>query len=614
MSNSASSAGTNVGGARDKNDENEEQGRKTALLYLRVSTKDQAEMGGEAEGFSIPAQREACRRKARDLDADVAEEFTERGESARSAKRPELQRLLRYLAEHRVDYVIVHKVDRLARNRVDDVEINLAIQAAGAKLVSVTENIDETPSGLLLHGIMSTIAEFYSRNLANEVIKGSTEKARRGGTVGKAPTGYLNVRRVEDGREVRTVEIDPERGPLMRWAFEMYATGEWTMRGIHTALMEKGLTSTGGPRTPSKPLSLSNLARLLRTPYYTGLVTYRGVTYPGKHEPLVSAELFQRVQDVLDAHGRSGEKQRKHHHYLKGTVFCGQCGSRLCVMHTKNRHGTVYPYFFCLGRQERRTNCRQQVVLIELVEGRVLAEYAKVRLTVDEAAALRTFVMDLWTEHHAEASYEQERLTKRITELSNERGKVLQAYLADALPLELLKTEQHRIDRELTDAERLLGATEQSGENMAKGLEMALAFLTSCHATYELAGPKVRRRMNQALFERIEVSDEDDAESTIVEPYRLLLHEDVWREVRRRDSGQVPPRRQMRGPETEEPTPAFAGVGSRKDWLVGEGGLEPPRPYGHWHLKPARLPFRHSPEKQRARVARVPSVWTRRAG
>ena len=66
----------------------------------------------------------------------------------------------------------IHKIDRLARNRADDVEINLVLQRAGTTLVSCTENIDETPSGILLHGIMSSIAEFYSANLANEVLPG----------------------------------------------------------------------------------------------------------------------------------------------------------------------------------------------------------------------------------------------------------------------------------------------------------------------------------------------------------------------------------------------------------------------------------------------------------
>ncbi len=139
---------------------------------LRVSTKEQAERGGRDEGFSIPAQREATMRKAHDLDAVVVEEFIDAGESARKADRPELLRMIEYVKTNEITYCIVHKIDRLARNRADDVTIHLALKQARVTLVSVTENIDETLSGMLVHGIMSSIAEFYSRNLATEVSKG----------------------------------------------------------------------------------------------------------------------------------------------------------------------------------------------------------------------------------------------------------------------------------------------------------------------------------------------------------------------------------------------------------------------------------------------------------
>ena len=91
-----------------------------------------------------------------------------------------------------IDYVIVHKLDRLARNRADDVDINRILDQTSTRLISTTENIDQTPGGILLHGIMSSIAEFYSRNLANGGIKGMGEKARNGETLGKAPLGYRN--------------------------------------------------------------------------------------------------------------------------------------------------------------------------------------------------------------------------------------------------------------------------------------------------------------------------------------------------------------------------------------------------------------------------------------
>lgn len=152
------------------------------VSYVRVSTREQAERGGTTEGFSIPAQREANQRKAAELGARVVREFVDAGESARSADRDGLREMLAFIAATRVTFCIVHKLDRLARNRVDDVKIHEALLAAGVTLVSATESIDQTPSGMLVHGIMSSIAEFYSRNLATEVTKGLSQKVAQGGT------------------------------------------------------------------------------------------------------------------------------------------------------------------------------------------------------------------------------------------------------------------------------------------------------------------------------------------------------------------------------------------------------------------------------------------------
>lgn len=227
---------------------------KFAVSYLRVSTRGQAERGGGAdEGFSIPAQREANKRKALSMGAIVGKEFVDRGASAKSADRPELQKMLEYVKENadRVDYVIVHKVDRLARNRGDDIDIMRTLRECGVQLVSVSESIDDTPAGMLLHGIMSSIAEFYSQNLANEVKKGMGEKVKNGGTITRAPLGYLNVHRVDDkGREERTVVLDEQRAPLIKLAFEEYATGNWTVNDLAEHLAACGLTTRATPKIP----------------------------------------------------------------------------------------------------------------------------------------------------------------------------------------------------------------------------------------------------------------------------------------------------------------------------------------------------------------------------
>ncbi len=148
-----------------------------ALAYYRVSTSEQANTSYDEDGFSIQAQREYCQRKATDLGAQIVEEYVERGKSARSADRPELQAMLRRVADDPdIKYVIVHKLDRLARSREDDVQIGMLLAKHGVKLVSATENIDETPGGKLVHGIMATIAEWYSGNFKPRSPQGTTQK------------------------------------------------------------------------------------------------------------------------------------------------------------------------------------------------------------------------------------------------------------------------------------------------------------------------------------------------------------------------------------------------------------------------------------------------------
>lgn len=512
-----------------------------AVVYVRVSTKDQAERGGEAEGFSIPAQREACGRKATSLDATVAEVFIDAGESAKTANRPELQRMLKYVAENDVRYVIVHKVDRLARNRLDDALINMELGKAGATLVSCTENIDETPSGALMHGIMSSIAEFYSRNLANEVIKGSVQKAKNGGTIGRAPTGYLNVRKYETGVETRTVEIDPERGPLMAWAFEAYSTGEWTLRHLLDELTQRGLTSPPTRRTPAKSLVLSNFHRLMRHPYYKGTVRYKGVEYDGRHAPLVDAPTWHRVQEILDAQGNAGEKHREHPHYLKGSVFCGACGSRLIVSKNKGRRGKVYDYFVCLGRQKKANVCLQKAVPIDLVEAKVEDHYRDVQPSAELLQRLRQVLLVELAEGRAFAGKERGAQARRIRKLEDERTKLLDGYYAGAIPLDLMKLEQTRITSEMNHANERVEAMSAEFDVIETNLEQAVTLAGNWHDAYLRATPTERRLLNQAIFERLYVDEHGEIVHEYAEPFGLLLGKSMVSSIIERvDAAELP--------------------------------------------------------------------------
>jgi hypothetical protein len=182
----------------------------------------------------------------------------------------------------------------------------------------------------------------------------------------QAPIGYVNTRQRIDGREVRVVAVDPDTAPHVQWAFEAYATGGYTIHTLAEALTARRVASIRGARR-GRPLVNSYVAKLLTNRYYLGYVTIKGSEYQGKHQPLITQAVFDQVQRVLEAHDVSGEKQRIHHHYLKGSIYCGQCQRRLCFTLAKCR----YPYFFCLGRHRRLTTCDQPYLDVEAVEAGV---------------------------------------------------------------------------------------------------------------------------------------------------------------------------------------------------------------------------------------------------
>jgi site-specific DNA recombinase len=576
---------------------------KRAVIYLRVSTAMQADTDYSDEGFSIPAQREACLREAERLGAVVVDEYVDRGESARSADRPQLKAMLERLKYERdIDLVIVHKVDRLARNRQDDVEIVVAIKAARAKLVSATEQIDDTPGGKLMHGIMATIAEYYSANLATEVVKGLRQKAKLGGTPGKAPVGYINVIERSDGKTLRTVVIDKERAEHVRWAFEAYATGDYLLRELVEELDNRGLRSLTRGSKGDKPLSKSVVEKMLKNPYYIGFVTYEGVRYQGRHEPLISLELWEQVQAVKAGRAHSKEKPSQHPHYLKGTLFCGCCGARLGVTKIRNRHGVIYSYFYCLGRQRDLQSCRQGHVPMEKIERAIEDQWMLIQLPEPQIAAIRRAVL----EHIGGAREAQvnDVLAKerRLSKLESEREKLMEAYYANAIPVDVLRREQQRIGDAMIATRVALDRAAEDLSGIEGGLEQLISLVADCGRLYLTAPMTIRRQLNQAVFEKIFVDHDVVGSVYLRQPFEGLIgptfelavdSELRSRRYRRANSPVVTEQeiedaiRQILGNESEAADGCLADPvsspdslkrtpGSNMSLLVPPGGLEPP--------------------------------------
>ena len=500
------------------------QQRGRAAIYLRVSTEEQARVGGGAEGYSIPFQRDACHRKAAELGLAVVEEYVELGRTATTVNRPAFRKMFQEIEGLGITHVIVHKLDRLSRSPKADYFVDSGLEKARANLISVSEYIDDTPQGKLNLQIQRGMASYYSNNLATEVIKGLTEKVAGGGTPHRAPHGYVNRQRLEGTADIRWVEVDHERASHVRWAFEAYATGDWTLLGLVAELEARGYRTRPTAKMPARPLSRSSVYRMLSNPYYIGIVSYKGAYHEGSHEALVSMDTWLRVQDVLAAHNTAGEKDRKHPHYLKGSIWCGACGGRMIFTRNKGKSGRSYDYFFCLGTKGIQARCARPHVRVDKVEIAVTDFYQAMRLPAYKVEQIRRVVRDEIERQHVEASHLAAAADVALVRVRREREKLMEAHYAGAVPLDILKTEMARLTREMNEAEKQVAQAAHSLAELGQRLDNALGLVEHCGRLYTAATSKERRMLNQGFFARLFLDEDGGVEyAEMQEPFASIM-------------------------------------------------------------------------------------------
>jgi site-specific DNA recombinase len=553
---------------------------RRAVLYLRVSTPSQVNTDFDPEGISIPAQREVCQRKAASLGLEIVGEYVEPGRSATTVDKRIAYRemLARIRTVGDVDCVLVYKLSRMNRNRIEDALVVDQLRKMGVTLLSATEAIDGTRTGQLLHGVVAAVNEFRSAEDGADISDKMAYKASRGGTVGLAPIGYLNTKTIVDERKISTVAIDEERAPHVRRAFELYATGEYSVKTLHAVLTADGLRTRPTAKRRAQPLSLSKLYKLLRNRYYAGYVVHRGVAHPGRHDALISEELFAKVQAVLDERDTTSTKQRTHTHYLRGLLSCMRCGSRLVYMEVKG-HGGEFAYYAC-SRRHRTHACDLPYIAADILEARLVKAWPQA-ISLDEldriaiAQALRSEIIG--NDYDA---LRVQRLDATLAKLDRERRKLIEMAYADAIPLDLLKSEQDRIAREQVAARADKAAAEQATpDNLLDVYDQAANALQRGSAAYATADDTSRRGLIRAFTRNIKVDLHDE---------KIELAE-VWSEINRsaahirtQKRATAPPTkatsRRNRPRSTQNPGPIDWGQGSKISPLVELRGFEPLTP------------------------------------
>ena len=401
-----------------------------AVIYARYSSDSQREE-------SIEGQLRECTAFAEKNGITILRHYIDRAFSAKTDNRPEFQAMIKDSSKKLFDMIIVWKLDRFARNRYDSARYKAQLKKNGVKVVSATETISDGAEGILLESMLEGMAEYYSADLAEKVVRGMTENALKckynGGT---PPLGY-----VIDSEQY--FQIDPLTAPFVLEAFKRYDEGA-TMTQIRDWLNEKGIKNTR-----RQEMTYNSIQHMLNNRRYIGEYSYREVIIPDGIPAIVPKDLFDRVQEKMAKNKKGPARHKAEDDYLLTTkLFCGCCGAYLCGESGTSRTGKVHHYYKCVSVKKKRTECHKKPVRKEWIEDLVVGETMKMVMDDKAIEAIVSMLMDLQDRDNVNVPLYEQQLREADTAISNLLNAIQQGILTRSTKARLEELENRRDELE----------------------------------------------------------------------------------------------------------------------------------------------------------------------
>jgi site-specific DNA recombinase len=342
--------------------------------YCRVSSREQ-----EETGYSLDSQKKLLHDYSVSKGLKIQAVFSVSESASGHKQRQEFERMLDKLKKERIKIIVCEKVDRLTRNLRDAVRIDEWINEDPEREVHFAKenwilSKDSKSGDRFLWNIRVSTAQFYTDNLSEEVKKGQKEKIAQGWLPTRPPVGYMTIG--EKGRKIHV--SDPDRAPLVKKMFDLYATGDYSLQRLHKTMIGLGLRARTG-----KVIPLSRMADLLANPFYCGKIRWKGNITDGNQEKIITPEVFNAVQEAMRR--KDAPKYSKHNYLFKGIMKCADCGGAVTWQMHK---GWVYGYCNLYRGCPKKSSVREDKVDEEVIEllGRIqfknsrIYEWAKVAL------------------------------------------------------------------------------------------------------------------------------------------------------------------------------------------------------------------------------------------
>lgn len=345
------------------------------FLYARKSSESE-----DRQVQSIKDQVNRLKELAKDLNLEVVKEFTESKSAKQPNNRPIFDEMLKKIERGEADGILCWQINRLSRNPVDSGKINWMLQQGIIKSIQTVDKEYLPDDNVLMFSVESGMANQFILDLKKNTIRGLKGKIERGWLQGKAPQGYIN--------DVinKTIIKDDERFDVLRRMWDEMLTGNYTVPKLLDKLNDEwGYLTRKTKRSGGRPMSRSEIYRILNDPFYYGYFKYKDKIHKGNQEPMITLGEFERVQEILGATKKPKQKTRTFS--FTGIIRCGTCGCSITaeekskVIKSSGKRAT-YIYYRCTKRKTD-VKCHEPAVNLETMEKQIIKEIDKYTIPED---------------------------------------------------------------------------------------------------------------------------------------------------------------------------------------------------------------------------------------
>lgn len=479
---------------------------KSCIVVARVSSKDQ-----EVEGYSLPSQVKLLTEHAQRKNLDIKHVFTISESASKKDERKEFNKILKLAVEEAIDILVFEKVDRVTRSIHSSVDIYNWLEAdEGRELHCVKDSLElhkhSKSQDKLNWDIRVAMAKNYADNLSEEVRKGKTEKIEQGWYPGSAPLGYKSVEGMGTKRKIHVV--DEEAAKFIKKSFELFVTGNYSLETLTERMNADGMRNKQG-----RKIVKSRMHEILRNPFYYGAFQWNGKVYTnGKHEPIISKELFTRVQQTLSR--KPDAKYSKHFYMLKGLVRCEECQGSISWFEKK---GHIY------GRCNHHRECSQSKCGREDDCDEVIVNALKV-LKVQSPRIKEWIKKSLQEGNKEQEEYLHASLNALNVELNNiveKQSRLVDANLEGIVSLDLFKVKNSKLEAEKDEVSDKIEKLNKDGNKYAQ--LSVLVYLVAQYADqiYDILDPEDISGLMKYIFGDITLYN-GKMQYKYTEPFKVL--------------------------------------------------------------------------------------------